>query len=143
DLGELSVNGDVGGTARIEGFGERAPIIRIGDDLVVVAAIKQYVALGMPDRVELGWNLYLAARTVLNDGFVQVERTGSEHIKLHFLGGSAATRRWSLLRQQSMIVRQGASPNLGAFRPPYRILVIENRNWKTRIPANQHEPAGL
>ena len=84
DLGELGVDGDVGRTARIERFDERAPIIRIGNDFVVVAAIKQHVALGMADQVEADRDLYLAARTVLNDRFVEVQRARAEHIKLHF-----------------------------------------------------------
>ena len=84
DLGELGVDGDVGRAARIERFDERAPIVRVGDDLVVVAAIKQHVALGMADQVKADRDLYLAARAVLNDRFVEVQRARTEHIKLHF-----------------------------------------------------------
>ena len=52
DLGELGVDGDVGRAARIERLDERSPIIRVGNDLVVVAAVEQHVALGMTDQVE-------------------------------------------------------------------------------------------
>ena len=52
DLGELGIDSDVRRAARIKRFDERAPIVRIGDDLVVIAAIKQHVALGMPDQVK-------------------------------------------------------------------------------------------
>jgi len=75
DLGELGIDGDVGRAARIERLDERAPIIRIGDDLVVVAAIEQHVTLGMPDQVKADRDLHLAARTVLDNRFVEVQRT--------------------------------------------------------------------
>ena len=59
DLGELGIDGDVRRTARIERFDERTPIIGIGDDPVVVAAIKQHVTLGMADQVKADRNCTL------------------------------------------------------------------------------------
>ena len=43
---ELGVDGDVGRAARIERLDERSPVVGIGDDLVIVAAIEQHVPLG-------------------------------------------------------------------------------------------------
>ena len=49
DLGELGVDGDVGRAARIERLHEGSPVVGVGDDLVVVAAIEQHVPFGMSD----------------------------------------------------------------------------------------------
>jgi hypothetical protein len=118
DLGELGIDGDIGRTARIERLDERAPIIRIGNDLVVVAAIKQHVALGMPDQVEADGDLYLAARTVLDNGFVEVQRTRAEHIKLHFF--------WRIRRDGGSSRYCGSSQCKRAetLRPTYRHFVL-------------------
>src|SRR5262249_22939850 len=118
DLGELGIDGDVGRAARIERFDERAPIIRIGDDLVVVAAIKQHVALGMPDQVKTDRDLYLAARTVLNNRFVEVQRTGAEHIKLHFF--------WRIRRDGGggRYCGGGQCQSAETLRPTYRHFVL-------------------
>src|ERR1700722_11556342 len=48
DLAQLRVDGDIRRAARIKPGDERSPVARIGNDLVVVAAIEQHVPLGMP-----------------------------------------------------------------------------------------------
>ena len=74
DLGELGVDGDVRRAARVERLHERSPIIGVGNDLVVVAAIEQHVALGVTDQKEADRYLDLAAGAVLNDRLVEVQR---------------------------------------------------------------------
>ena len=49
DLAELGVNGDIRRATRIERLHEGSPVIGVGDDLVVVAAIEQHVPFGMPN----------------------------------------------------------------------------------------------
>src|SRR5450631_700450 len=49
DLAELGVDGDIRRSARIECLHEGAPIVGVGDDLVVVATIEQHVPFGMPN----------------------------------------------------------------------------------------------
>ena len=118
DLGELGVDGDVGRAARIERFDERAPIVRIGNDLVVVAAIKQHVAFGMADQVKADRDLYLAARPVLNNRFVEVQCTRTEHIKLHLF--------WRIRRDGGGGRYCGGSQCQSAetLRPTYRHFVL-------------------
>ena len=87
DLAQLGVDGDVGRAAGIERLDERSPIIGIGDDLVVVAAVEQHISLGMPDQEEADRNLDLAAGAVLDDRLVEVERARAEDIELHLFRG--------------------------------------------------------
>jgi len=79
-----------GEPTRIKRLDERSPIIRIGDDLVVVATVEQHVSLGMADQEEAYGNLHFAAGAVLDDRLVEVQRPGAEHVELHFFGASAA-----------------------------------------------------
>src|SRR5438552_575765 len=67
DLAQLRVDGDIRRAARIKRLHERSPVVGIGDDLVVVAAIEQHVPLRMPNEEEADRNLNLAATAVLND----------------------------------------------------------------------------
>src|SRR5947209_1127210 len=74
DLAELGVDGDVRRTTGIETFDKRSPVIRIGNDLVVVTTIEQHVSLWMTNQEEADGNLHFAARAVLDDGLVEVQR---------------------------------------------------------------------
>jgi hypothetical protein len=50
NLAQLGVNRHIRGHHGICGFEERAPIARIGNDLVVVPRIEQHIALRMHDH---------------------------------------------------------------------------------------------
>src|SRR6516164_2058421 len=74
DLAQLGIYGDIWRTTRIKRLNERPPIVRIGDDLVVVAAVEQHIPFGMPDQEKADRNLNLAAGAVLNNRFVEIQR---------------------------------------------------------------------
>jgi len=74
DLAQLGIDGDVGRAARIERLHERPPIVSVGDDLVVIAAVEQHVSLGMTYQEEAHRDLDLAAGAVLNHRFIEIER---------------------------------------------------------------------
>lgn len=94
DLGELDVDGDVGGADGVHPLDGGAPVARVGDDPVIVARVEQDIAFRVPDDEERHRDL---DRSILGPALKEAlghgESSGAEDAQLHAGRGLRVRRR--------------------------------------------------